>query len=67
MKKLFYKISNGLVKVECFKLLDRDETVEPGYEIVCTNLKTEESSSLEAYQPQAAIALADEVMEGLKE
>jgi hypothetical protein len=66
MKKLFYKISNTHCKVECFKLSDRNELIEPAYEVVCTNIETGKSDSIEAYQPQAAIALADEVMKGLE-
>lgn len=66
MKKPFYQVSNDKCKVECFKLVDRDELTEPAYKIVCTNLETGDSDSLEAYQPQAAIALADEVMKGLQ-
>ena len=66
MKKIFYSVEFRNLKVECFKLSDRNELTEPAYEIVATNTETGESDSLEAYQPQAAIALADEVMEGMK-
>jgi hypothetical protein len=65
MKTVFYEISNDICKLQCFKLSERDEVKEPAYEIVCTNIKTGESDSIEAYQPQAAIALADEVMKRL--
>lgn len=66
-KNRFYSVTNPDYDftVECFKLSDRDETKEPTYEIVGTNNKTGETVSLEAHQPQAAIALADEVMRGL--
>lgn len=66
MKKIFYQVSNNLCKVECFKLSGRNELTEPAYEVICTNRATGDNSSIEAYEPSVAIALADAVMKGVE-
>lgn len=66
MKKLFYKICTKEAIISCFKLTDRDESKEPGYEVECKNVETGDSDSVEAYTPQSCIALAYEVMKGLE-
>lgn len=64
MKTKFYEVTHDLCVIECFKLSDRDELKEPAFEVLMTT-KDGTETSLEAYQPQAAIALADEVIKGL--
>jgi hypothetical protein len=65
MKTTFYKRENLIFKVECFKDDQIDELTDNAYEIVGTSLITGKSCTLTTNVPQAAIALADEVMSQL--
>lgn len=66
LKRLFYSKQHNDFKVECFKLLDVDELTDNSYEIVGTNTTTGASDSVTTNVPQAAIALADKVINRIK-
>lgn len=66
-KKLIYSLNLPFGNIiECFKLLDIDETIDNAYEIQLTNNITNEISSLTTNTPQGAIALADQVKYNLE-
>lgn len=64
-RKLFYMLSKDDFIIECFKLLDVDETINDAYQIIATNATDGNSDLVTTNTPQGAIALADTIMSNL--
>jgi hypothetical protein len=66
MKTLIYHVRHDDFVIEIFRLDDVNELTNDAYEIVGTDQKTKESTSLTTNTPQGAIALADNVINELE-
>lgn len=56
-EQLIYEVSKDTLKVECFKV--KEDFESDAYKVVATNTDTDESDFVTTDLPQAAIALAD--------